>query len=56
MDGVHRHFQELLELYDKIMMEERNWYGPRFVHYVGGNGAELERIDYLVGAYLGAVH
>jgi thymidylate kinase len=56
MNGVHQHFQELLELYDKLMMEERNWYGSRFIHYVGGNGTELERIDYLVGAYLGATN
>lgn len=56
MDGVHTHFQELLELYDHIMSEEKNWYGPRFIHYTGGNGAELERIHYLVGIYLGVDH
>lgn len=53
MDGVHEHFQELIELYDNIMMAERSWYGPRFVHYTADSLEEQVRVGDIVGAYLG---
>lgn len=56
MDGVHDHFQQLLELYDHTMMGERSWYGPRFVHYTADSYDELARVTAIVREYLGAVH
>jgi thymidylate kinase len=56
MAGVESHFQQLLELYDQLMMAERSWYGNRFVHYrscVDGRG-ELAAVASVVESYLGA--
>lgn len=54
MDGVHGHFERLLELYDQTMMGERSWFGPRFVHYTAESESEILRVGDIVGAYLGA--
>lgn len=52
MEGVHDKFNELLELYDQLMAQEKEWFKNRFIHYVWHRPSEFEHVTELVRAYL----
>lgn len=52
MVGVLEHFNDLLELYDRTMMDEQSWYGRRFYRYDWQVPGAQEAVRKLVLGYL----
>jgi thymidylate kinase len=52
MNGVHAHFQELLEMYDNVMMVEKQWFGDRFIRYDWNTEGSYQEVETTVRAYL----
>lgn len=52
MPGVISRYQQLLEAYDQLMVQERNWFGPRFFHYSWTRPEELVQLTDRLRGYL----
>ena len=52
MDGVKEKGQELLELYDNVMMVELQWYKDRFIRYDWNNPESYPQVEDTVRTYL----